>query len=191
MKTCQRCQQRKPIDAFGSDKRREDGLYPYCRQCSRDYHKERRERCKAVTVTIITTRKTCSKCQQRKSSNEFPPSSPGTTRDGLLGWCRSCVATNRRAHYVKHPDKYKEDSEMRRAKQKKVRVERVNRRTVYRRDGGCCYLCGDPVEFKKMHLEHKIPLSKGGEHSYANCATSCSDCNLRKGVRLPEELVRG
>jgi len=63
-------------------------------------------------------------------------------------------------------------------------VERVYRRKVYERDGGLCYMCRQPVEFADMHLEHKIPLSKGGEHSYANVAVSCEGCNLGKGVKI-------
>ena len=68
-------------------------------------------------------------------------------------------------------------------------VERIYRRKVYDRDGGVCYLCRQPVEFAAMHLEHVIPLSKGGEHSYANVRTSCSGCNLTKGPKGPPAPV--
>lgn len=72
----------------------------------------------------------------------------------------------------------------RRAQKKAAFVEHVERRIVYDRDGGRCYLCKNDVPFAAMHLDHVIPLAKGGEHSYANCRTACSDCNLRKGSKI-------
>lgn len=43
-----------------------------------------------------------------------------------------------------------------------------------------CYLCLDPIEFKNDHLEHKIPLSRGGNNLYENLAVACMHCNLSK-----------
>lgn len=39
-----------------------------------------------------------------------------------------------------------------------------------------------------VSLEHIIPLSRGGEHSYANTALSHLRCNLSKGAKMPAEL---
>jgi len=35
-------------------------------------------------------------------------------------------------------------------------------------------------------LDHRIPISRGGEHSRANAQTSHLGCNVRKGARLME-----
>lgn len=72
---------------------------------------------------------------------------------------------------------------LRKARLAAVAVERVSRAKVWQRDGGICYLCGKPADLKKWHLEHKIPIVLGGEHSYANVAVSHPVCNLRKGKR--------
>ena len=50
-----------------------------------------------------------------------------------------------------------------------------------------CYLCLTPVEFKKDHLEHKIPLSRGGTNEYNNLAIACQRCNCKKHARTEEE----
>jgi len=44
MKTCQRCGLSHELNNFVVDKRRKDGLYPYCKDCSRDYYVSNRQR---------------------------------------------------------------------------------------------------------------------------------------------------
>lgn len=69
---------------------------------------------------------------------------------------------------------------------------------VYERDKGICYLCGNACDFgsyvvkngKKCvcgnypTIEHVIPLSAGGLHSWGNVRLACLGCNARKGVKL-------
>ena len=52
-----------------------------------------------------------------------------------------------------------------------------------------CYLCGLSVEFGNDHLEHKVPLSKGGKHEYCNLEVACSYCNLSKGSKDLEDFL--
>lgn len=68
-----------------------------------------------------------------------------------------------------------------------ARAERgnVNRDAVYYRDGGRCYICGDPANARTWHLEHTIPICEGGADEYWNVGVSCADCNLRKGSADP------
>jgi 5-methylcytosine-specific restriction endonuclease McrA len=44
-----------------------------------------------------------------------------------------------------------------------------------------CYLCG---EKDSEHIDHIIPLSRGGSHSIGNLLGACSACNLSKGAKL-------
>ena len=68
--------------------------------------------------------------------------------------------------------------------------EHVNRRSVWERDEGHCRIklvCdGVFVPFEEMHLDHVVPISKGGKHCYANVQTSCGPCNLTKSDKLTE-----
>ncbi len=50
-----------------------------------------------------------------------------------------------------------------------------------------CYLCEEPIEFGKDHLEHKIPLSREGTNDYENLAVACQKCNCSKGNRTEIE----
>lgn len=51
-----------------------------------------------------------------------------------------------------------------------------------------CYLCLNPIQFRKDHLEHKIPLSRGGTNLYDNLAVACQGCNCRKNCKTEEEF---
>lgn len=63
-------------------------------------------------------------------------------------------------------------------------VEHVDRSTVWLRDGGICHLCGQAADPSDWHLDHIVPLARGGQHSYTNTAVSHPRCNLSKGARL-------
>jgi 5-methylcytosine-specific restriction endonuclease McrA len=59
----------------------------------------------------------------------------------------------------------------------------VNRRTVFARDGARCQYCGAAAE----NLDHVLPRSRGGEHTWENVVAACRRCNARKEDRLPAE----
>jgi 5-methylcytosine-specific restriction endonuclease McrA len=61
----------------------------------------------------------------------------------------------------------------------------------------CCY-CGVVMTFKRgkrgdgiapnrATLEHVLPISKGGSHTFANTALACHRCNVTKNARTVEE----
>lgn len=43
---------------------------------------------------------------------------------------------------------------------------------------GCCAYCGDRTE--DLHLEHVIPVSRGGRHAIGNVLPACPRCNQSK-----------
>ena len=73
------------------------------------------------------------------------------------------------------------------------KVPPVNRREVLRRDNHTCQYCGNT---KHLTLDHVIPRSKGGQHTWENVVTACEKCNSTKSdvwrqaasrLRLPHE----
>jgi 5-methylcytosine-specific restriction endonuclease McrA len=70
-----------------------------------------------------------------------------------------------------------------------VRVPRersvaVNRRTVFARDGQHCQYCGSAAE----SIDHVVPRSRGGTHTWDNVVAACRRCNTHKEDRLPHEM---
>ena len=47
-----------------------------------------------------------------------------------------------------------------------------------------CYWCNIKLH-NNYHIDHYIPLSKGGEHTISNLVISCPSCNLRKNAKDP------
>jgi 5-methylcytosine-specific restriction endonuclease McrA len=64
------------------------------------------------------------------------------------------------------------------------KVPSVNRREVLRRDHHSCQYCGSG---KHLTLDHVIPVSKGGKHTWDNVVAACERCNQFKGDRTPEQ----
>jgi 5-methylcytosine-specific restriction endonuclease McrA len=78
------------------------------------------------------------------------------------------------------------------AKKRSLTIESVNPFKVFERDGWRCHLCGCKTPKEKRgtyhpkapELDHIVPLSKGGEHSYRNTACACRACNAAKSDRI-------
>ena len=52
-----------------------------------------------------------------------------------------------------------------------------------------CFYCKKDLSLladREVHLDHYIPLSKGGAHSITNIVWSCSSCNLQKSSAIPD-----
>lgn len=60
-------------------------------------------------------------------------------------------------------------------------TERDINRLLARHDHRCAY-CGTRPE--KLHLDHVIPLKRGGRHSIGNLLPACQPCNSSKSARL-------
>ena len=72
---------------------------------------------------------------------------------------------------------------------------------LYKRDKGVCYLCGRKCNWNDYvtrsngvvvagdsypSVEHVIPLSKGGLHSWNNVMLACRGCNTKKNAKILE-----
>ncbi|MBW7883952.1 MAG: HNH endonuclease [Caldilineaceae bacterium] len=61
------------------------------------------------------------------------------------------------------------------------------RGAVMLRDAFMCQYCGDKPGHAALTVDHVIPRSRGGEHSWSNLVTACKRCNQRKGNLTPDE----
>lgn len=57
---------------------------------------------------------------------------------------------------------------------------------IYRSQRGLCWWCGKPVG-EDYHVDHRIPLARGGTNYPNNLCISCPRCNQSKKDRLPHE----
>jgi 5-methylcytosine-specific restriction endonuclease McrA len=59
-----------------------------------------------------------------------------------------------------------------------------------------CYYCGDRISISRMHIDHIVPLSKGGAHSVENLCVACAPCNhsksdkpIRTWIRMGQQVL--
>lgn len=82
------------------------------------------------------------------------------------------------------------DRDEREKTQNRIRIERSKmtaslRYDVMRRDGFKCQICGASAkDGVKLHVDHIIPVSKGGETIPSNLRTLCDRCNLGKSDKI-------
>ena len=70
-----------------------------------------------------------------------------------------------------------------------------------RRFGATCYICGKPCDKDDKRwgtfgpdyptIDHVVPLSKGGTHTWGNVRIACGECNcVVKGARDASEVLK-
>jgi len=52
-----------------------------------------------------------------------------------------------------------------------------------------CFYCDCDLTIVKAHIDHLVPLARGGEHTISNLVMACATCNTRKGAKDPMEFI--
>lgn len=119
---------------------------------------------------------------------------------------KESLAEYRRARYAENPrfflDRWNENRKKHRA-----RVAATNRKwkalkrnaehepysesdlnNLWYDQGGSCAYCRTPL-FAYYHIDHVLPLSRGGPDKLENLALSCPTCNMRKNAKTGVEFM--
>jgi 5-methylcytosine-specific restriction endonuclease McrA len=62
---------------------------------------------------------------------------------------------------------------------------KLTRREVFIRDHYTCQYCGRQT--RDLTIDHVVPKSRHGAHTWENLVSACRSCNHRKGGRTPDE----
>lgn len=184
VKICRKCGEAKPFDEFHKNNARADGHQSTCKSCWAIYDKAWHDANK-----------------ERHSSN-------------VKAWYRNnteqAKALNK-AWYEEHKErKAVVANQWRENNPDKVRAKNTRRRTRNQNGAGdvsgndiaairaaqtdkqgrlICWRCCKPIT-GKPHLDHWIPLAKGGTNDPGNLHYMHAKCNLSKGAKLPHEIGR-
>ena len=63
---------------------------------------------------------------------------------------------------------------------------RLSRKEVFIRDNYTCQYCG--TRTRDLTLDHVIPRSKGGPHTWENLVSACRGCNHKKGGKNLDQI---
>jgi 5-methylcytosine-specific restriction endonuclease McrA len=89
---------------------------------------------------------------------------------------RATRARHRRRYREAHPDVIRLGRARRRAREYAADHEPYNRTDIFAAYGNTCAYCDAPAE----HLDHVVPISKGGADAPHNLLPACAPCNLSK-----------
>jgi 5-methylcytosine-specific restriction endonuclease McrA len=100
---------------------------------------------------------------------------------------------SQRQWYKIHPEGFKANNHNRRARIKgnggSFTTDELN--ALFEKQEGFCFYCGRLLfeSFSQtFHIEHKIPISRGGSNDISNIALSCAQCNFKKGTMTHDEF---
>jgi 5-methylcytosine-specific restriction endonuclease McrA len=69
-------------------------------------------------------------------------------------------------------------------KTKRIPIPSEVRKYVFTRDKYQCRSCGKTNQQTQLHIDHIIPLAKGGSNDISNLQTLCVKCNQQKKDKL-------
>ena len=100
------------------------------------------------------------------------------------------------AYWAIHKLEARVRNSIRRAKIKGATVGDIDEiKEIYRQakedEGIVCYLCGEVIPIGERHVDHLIPISRGGAHSVENLRITHARCNLIKHDKLVSEMPEG
>lgn len=189
---------------FRSRKSAKDGLRNWCRVClsayESDYRKEHEEKNREYMHTYYLEHKEQlfernkrwieeHPEQVREYKRKYQRNNPFKKREYYLA-NREKVLTKTRAYAKAHPD----PARKRARKYKRLGIVNSIEGHYTKRDviaqaarqRGKCFWCDCKLD-ADYHVDHVIPISRGGTNYPSNLVVACPFCNLSKGNKLPHE----
>jgi len=216
IKYCNKCQIDKPLNEFSKSKRYKDGLQTKCKACAKQYEENNKERITVRKKQHYESNKVESSTRCKKYREENKQCIATRTKQWREN-NREKISELKRQYYEEHKDghikQYREINKEKMISQrkqyhqtKKGKASKVNsehKRRAVKKQGDVttpqllelqqtakiCYWCNTSLKNKVVHIDHYVPLSKGGEHTLSNLVISCAKCNLSKSSKDPIEFA--
>jgi len=208
LKTCTKCGVEKPRTAefFNPRKDSRDGLHGTCRVCHRTYTDSwwdrNRERGNALAKAWAERNAEHVKemrdlyheaNRERRNAQiaEWARKNPERMRRLHRDWYRrnkGRCRKNAAAWSAAHPEERESYKRNRRARERGNGGSHTGAdvRAQYGRQHGRCYWCGEKVG-RSYHVDHVVPVARGGSNGPENLVISCAHCNQSKNASLPHE----
>lgn len=175
-KRCNTCGETKSLGDYSPHKNIRDGRQPKCKACTREWMRDYRQRYPAKARATAA--------RGRANNRDVI-----VARDALYRAANGDKISARNARYrAENPHKDWENHYRARARRFGFapRVQSFTRDALvsYWGNSERCIYCDGPFD----ELEHLIPVFRGGAHSLANCAPSCTPCN-RVYIRSRQETA--
>lgn len=210
MKTCTKCKIEKPFTEFSKHSTGLYGLRPQCKECcnaknaeyklrnkekvaaaSADYYAKNKEKLLAKRAERYAgnKEKTLLQCAEYRSKNSAYISAK---KSSYYLANKEKIRARNTEYKNSNPEKFSVYLRNRRARVKDAEGSHTpaDVRAIFERQRGMCASCGVKL-FKsgasKYHVDHVMPLAKGGTNWPSNLQCLCPSCNRSKSAKLPEE----
>ena len=168
LKICADCKEEKPYSEFHRDSSKKDGLRLYCKDCMCIRHR------KWYVGKGVAGR-------HREGCRQYYLKNAEVQHERSRHWAEVNPEVNRTSH--------KRSNDKRRAKLASVDFDSsINLVDLRIRDRNTCGICSESVHEELCSVDHIIPISRGGPHTWDNVQLAHIKCNIHKAAKLPEEL---
>jgi len=179
MKTCTRCKVEKPKTEFSKNAAAKDFLQSRCRECNSAHYFENKEAISARDAAYRAANK-----QKIIARN-------------IAYYAANKEKMNVRfvAYYAENPDKFAAHNRNRKARKRNAdgRHTGADVLSIFDNQRGLCAGCGVRLlksGVNKYHVDHIVPLAKGGSNWPENLQCLCPGCNLSKGAKHPDDWAK-
>jgi hypothetical protein len=188
LKQCSKCGNLKPFVAFYRDRTKADGLQRHCIDCQKAYRKIH------LAEKLAYNREWRENNRERTRENGRRGSA--AYRDRNRDKVRERDREFMRKMRVENPDyirliRHKSRANRRKATGSHTVADLVAVRAAQTDAKGrlICWECGKPIR-STPHLDHWIPLAKGGTNDAGNLHYMHAKCNMKKNAKMPTEIGR-
>lgn len=195
-KKCPKCGQIKDIGEFYRNKSRRDGFSVYCKECILNDSHEYYEKNKIVAKERLNAWRAKNRDYVNERDKIYRKENP----DIEFKKQKKYRETHKEKLYLKgkkyrgeHKDYFYNKARERKAKKMEVSDGTITlefEQYLFDEQNGKCAYCGCDLNETGKHLDHIIPLSKGGLHTANNVHWTCPTCNLSKGDKLEDEWLK-
>jgi len=192
-KACTKCGLVQDLECFYTSKAGKHGHQSWCKRCMRQYYLAQKLAFPEKYRADIIAARAAHPRRDSVNSRAWRDANPGKDRASSKAWREAHPERQyetHRAWHLANPEKSRTYTQARRGMKLDLFVEHVYIAVLMERDCRICGICGlqivrdHPDRMYRSSVDHIIPLSKGGLHSYANTQPAHLVCNLRKGVKI-------
>ena len=212
-KRCSKCGEVKPVDCFYKDPKSMSGLRSWCKECARadkrKWHYVNKDKRKQQFDDWKEKNKE-SFAEYKKEWAKANPEKVTMYNQKWRGKNKEKVQENKKRYWQKIKSLSGEKAKRWRERRNKNKAVANHKRraskyknggkhtakdidSIFLHQGGLCNFCGVKLiryNKKQYHIDHIIPLARGGSNNPENIQLLCPSCNLSKSNKDPIQWAR-